>query len=59
MRQFVQAAIAPAPTRDLAGTCGHPDRCVCDCCWVRLRITTENVGGYRSFRMPTTIGSSW
>jgi hypothetical protein len=37
MREFVQSAIAALDHHDLAGTCGHPDRCVCDCCWVRLQ----------------------
>ena len=37
MRQLMQAAISPLPAHDIAGTCGHPDRCVCDCCWVRLQ----------------------
>ncbi len=37
MRRLVQAAISPVPAHDIAGTCGHPDRCLCDCCWVRLQ----------------------
>jgi hypothetical protein len=36
MRELVHAAIAPQEHDDLAGTCGRPDRCLCDCCWVRL-----------------------
>jgi hypothetical protein len=36
MRRLVQAAIAPLSFHDIAGTCGRPDRCACDCCWVRL-----------------------
>lgn len=37
MRQLVEASLAPPPAhRDLAGTCGRNDRCVCDNCWVRL-----------------------
>jgi hypothetical protein len=36
MRELVQAAIGSLDRHDLAGTCGHPDHCVCDCCWVRL-----------------------
>lgn len=36
LRQLVQAALAPAPYRDVAGTCGRDEHCVCDNCWVRL-----------------------
>ena len=35
MRRLVEAAIGPLPGRDIAGTCGRDDRCVCGCCWVR------------------------
>ncbi len=27
MRALIQAAVSPLPARDIAGTCGHPDRC--------------------------------
>jgi hypothetical protein len=37
LRQPVEATISALPAHDIGGTCGHPDRCVCDCCWVRLR----------------------
>jgi hypothetical protein len=41
MQEFVRGAIAPLDHHDLAGTCGRPDRCLCDCCWVRLRNGQE------------------
>lgn len=37
MRRLVEAAIAPLPHRDISGTCGHNELCLCDSCWVRLR----------------------
>jgi hypothetical protein len=37
MRQLVEAAIARQQHHDIAGTCGHDDRCACDSCWVRLK----------------------
>ena len=41
MRQLVAAAIAPLKQVDVAGACGHDDRCVCDSCWVRLKNQQE------------------
>lgn len=38
-RRLVEAAIAPLRYHDIAGTCGHDDHCLCDCCWVRHAIT--------------------
>jgi hypothetical protein len=37
MQHLVRASIAPPLHRDVAGTCGHDDHCVCDSCWVRLK----------------------
>ena len=37
LRQLVEAALAPAPYRDIAGTCGRDEHCVCDTCWVRRK----------------------
>ena len=34
-RRLVDAAIAPLLAHDIAGTCGHDDKCLCECCWVR------------------------
>lgn len=39
MRRLVEAAIAPLPGRDIAGTCGRDGQCVCGCCWVRRTVT--------------------
>ena len=39
-RRLVEAAIAPLPAHDIAGTCGHDDKCLCDCCWVRRAVQT-------------------
>jgi hypothetical protein len=39
-RRLVEAAIAPLPGRDVAGTCGHDDKCLCGCCWVRRAVQT-------------------
>jgi hypothetical protein len=47
LRQLVEAAIAPLAAHDIAGTCGHAERCACDCCWVRLhheQIAAEERG---------------
>lgn len=33
-RRLVEAAIAPLPAHDIAGTCGRGDKCLCDGCWV-------------------------
>jgi hypothetical protein len=41
MRQLVEASIAPLRYRDIAGTCGHDDRCLCDSCWVRKAVRGE------------------
>ena len=35
MHQLVQAAIQPLPYRDIAGTCGRDENCLCLSCWVR------------------------
>ena len=35
LRQLVEESIAPLPGRDIAGTCGRDEGCVCGCCWVR------------------------
>jgi hypothetical protein len=35
MRQLVDASITPLSDHDIAGACGHADRCACDSCWVR------------------------
>jgi len=35
MRRLVLAAIQPLPYRDIAGTCGRDDNCLCLSCWVR------------------------
>jgi hypothetical protein len=35
MCQLVAATLTPPPFRDVADTCGHPDRCSCGNCWVR------------------------
>ena len=35
MRQLVEASIQPLPYRDIAGTCGRDEKCVCLSCWVR------------------------
>jgi len=40
-RRLVEAAIAPLPAHDIAGTCGHDEKCLCDCCWVRRAVQTE------------------
>jgi len=45
MRELVRGAIASLDHHDLAGTCGRPDRCLCDCCWVRLRNGQDMVPG--------------
>lgn len=45
MRELVRGAIVPLEHHDLAGTCGRPDRCLCDCCWVRLRNGQDKVPG--------------
>ena len=34
MRQLVEASFTPQLHDDIAGTCGHDDRCACDSCWV-------------------------
>ena len=39
MLRLVEAAIAPLPGRDIAGTCGRDDHCVCGCCWVRHTVS--------------------
>ena len=41
MRQLVEASIAPQQHHDIAGTCGHDDRCACDSCWVRVKNKQE------------------
>lgn len=41
MRQLVQAAIQPLPYRDLAGTCGRDERCLCLSCWVRKLVEEQ------------------
>jgi len=35
MRQLVEASIQPLPYRDIAGTCGRDEKCMCLSCWVR------------------------
>jgi hypothetical protein len=35
----------PLAHQDLAGTCGRPDRCLCDCCWVRLHNAQNKAPG--------------
>jgi hypothetical protein len=35
MRQLVEASIQPLLYRDIAGTCGRDEKCVCLSCWVR------------------------
>jgi len=35
MDRLVRAAIEPPPYRDIAGTCGRDENCVCLSCWVR------------------------
>ena len=35
MRRLVEASITPLKYRDIAGTCGRDDKCVCGVCWVR------------------------
>lgn len=46
VRALVRSAIAPLEHHDLAGTCGHPEHCECDSCWVRL--WNERVAGGRT-----------
>lgn len=41
MQRLVEAAIAPLPGRDIAGTCGRDEWCVCGCCWVRRAVSTQ------------------
>ena len=58
MRELVRGAIAPLDHHDLAGTCGRSDRCLCDCCWVRLRNGQEMVpGDSRQDKVPGTNGT--
>jgi len=34
-KMLAPRAYAALDHHDVAGTCGRPDRCECDCCWVR------------------------
>jgi hypothetical protein len=35
MLRLVEGSVTPPNYRDIAGTCGRDEACVCGCCWVR------------------------
>ncbi len=40
--KLVAATLTPPPFRDVADTCGHPDRCSCGNCWVRQDLLARS-----------------
>ena len=41
MYKLVKNAIKPLPYKDIAGTCGRDEGCLCRGCWIRKRKSTQ------------------
>lgn len=55
-RRLVEAAIAPSSSRDIAGTCGRGDKCLCDSCWVRRLEQARKETTAQQRKLPSTTG---